>query len=47
MSDFYEKRSGDGFSEEDLQMMPIKDLIEFMRVWLHDGVPEKIIDENV
>jgi hypothetical protein len=40
MAEFSPKRSDEGFSEDDLQMMPIKELIGFMRIWLRDGTSE-------
>ena len=40
MADFTPKRSEEGFSDDDLQMMPMKELIGFMRTWLRDGAPD-------
>lgn len=34
MADFYEKRRRDGYSKKDLQIMPIPELISFMRKWI-------------
>ncbi|MBI3128308.1 MAG: hypothetical protein HYZ11_11940 [Candidatus Tectomicrobia bacterium] len=38
MADFYEKRRRDGYSRKELQIMPIPELISFMRRWIasHD-----------
>jgi hypothetical protein len=36
MADFYAKRKEEGHNEDDLQMMPVKELISYMRSWL-DG----------
>lgn len=35
MAAFYEARAAEGFEDADLQMMPIPELIGFMREWLH------------
>lgn len=34
MSDFYAKREADGFSDDDLQMMPVPEFIHFIKEWL-------------
>ncbi len=33
MSDFYDKRKSESFTDEDLQMMPIVEYIAFVRTW--------------
>jgi len=40
MTDFYQKRRKEGFSEDELQMMPVKELIGFMRDWLKGSSSE-------
>jgi len=32
-SDFYDKRKSEGFSDDDLNMMPIPEYIDFIREW--------------
>lgn len=34
MTDFYQKRENEGFTDEDLQMMPIPEYVKFVREWL-------------
>jgi hypothetical protein len=34
MSDFYEKRASQGFSDQDLEEMPVAEFIHFIREWL-------------
>ena len=36
MADFYQERLCAKFSNADLQMMPVKELINYMRIWLKD-----------
>ena len=33
MSDFYTKRKNEGFSDEDLKMMPVPEFIDFIKDW--------------
>ena len=33
-SDFYTRRQGEGFSDEDLNMMPVREYIDFIKSWL-------------
>ena len=33
-SDFYTRRKSEGFSDEDLDMMPVREYINFIRRWL-------------
>ncbi len=33
-SDFYTRRKSEGFSDEDLDMMPIREYINFIKRWL-------------
>jgi hypothetical protein len=37
MTDFYQKRENEGFTDEDLQMMPIPEYVKFIREWLSRG----------
>ena len=37
-SDFYDKRVADGYADDDLEMMPVPEYIDFMRAW--DGMPK-------
>ena len=37
MTDFYQKREKEGFTDEDLQMMPIPEYVKFIREWLSGG----------
>lgn len=34
MADFYQKRALEGFSAQDLQMMPVPEYVNFVRSWL-------------
>lgn len=36
MADFYEKRKVEGYKSKDLQMMPIPELVDFMKSWLSE-----------
>lgn len=36
-SDFYDARVADGFTDEDLNMMPVPEYIDFIRSWVADG----------
>ena len=39
MSDFYERRKAEGFSKDDLNMMPVREYIAFIRTWIKDNKP--------
>jgi hypothetical protein len=41
MTDFYQKIEGEGFLNEDLQIMPIPEYINFIREWLAEKRAEK------
>ena len=36
-SDFYDARVADGFTDDDLNMMPVPEYIDFIRTWVADG----------
>jgi hypothetical protein len=36
-SDFYDQRVADGYTDEDLNMMPIPEYIDFIRGWVEDS----------
>ncbi|MFL6236224.1 MAG: hypothetical protein ACJ76N_24040 [Thermoanaerobaculia bacterium] len=36
MLDFYDERSGEGFTDEDLSFMPVPEFIDFIRRWLRN-----------
>lgn len=37
MADFRDKRESEGFADDDLEMMPIPELLDFMAEWLSDN----------
>src|SRR5205085_1099159 len=37
MSDFYVKRQGEGFSDDDLAIMPVPEFISFIKDWLQQN----------
>jgi hypothetical protein len=37
MSDFYDKRKSDGFTQDDLEIMPIPEYIQFMKIWCEEN----------
>lgn len=37
MAEFYERRQEEGFEEEDLHMMPVPELLDFMEEWIKEG----------
>lgn len=37
MADFRDKRLADGFVDEDLQMMPVRELVDFMKDWISEA----------
>ena len=37
-SDFYDAREAEGFSEDDLNMMPLPEYIDFIRDWIKKNV---------
>jgi hypothetical protein len=36
-SDFYDQRQGEGYSDDDLNMMPVAEYVDFIRGWLSAG----------
>jgi hypothetical protein len=40
-SDFYDTRIKDGFTDEDLNMMPVPEYIDFIRVWVSEMKAER------
>jgi hypothetical protein len=36
-NDFYERRISEGFSKEDLKMMPVSEYISFIRTWISNN----------
>ncbi|MGB9180510.1 MAG: hypothetical protein WCB68_14855 [Pyrinomonadaceae bacterium] len=36
-SDFYTRRKGEGFSDEDLDMMPVREYINFIKRWIRSN----------
>jgi hypothetical protein len=41
MNDFHERRIGDGFTEEDIYEMPIKEMIDYMNDWVDTSTPKQ------
>jgi hypothetical protein len=37
MSDFYDKRKSDGFTQDDLEIMPIPEYIQFTKIWCEEN----------
>ena len=35
--DFYKRRKSEGFSKEDLRMMPVSEYISFIRAWINNN----------
>ncbi len=42
MLDFYDKRKSEGFSDEDLDWMPVAEFTDFIREWVQESATEKI-----
>lgn len=38
MADFYRKRQDEGFRDEDLQMMPVREYMDFVKEWLRNNM---------
>jgi hypothetical protein len=44
-ADFYERRKSEGFSREELKMMPVREYIAFIRTWITNN--KRRIDANM